>query len=82
MVKRGINIILITINCPIRLMIKTINSHKTNPNRGNKNNENKYTNSEGELEPLNRLIDKNKPPKMIEMIHETIVLSIDLARKT
>jgi hypothetical protein len=63
-------------------MSKTINSHKTNPNSGNKNNKNKYTNSEGELEPLIRLIDKNKPPKMIEMIHETIVLSIDLARKT
>jgi hypothetical protein len=81
MIKRGIKIILITITCPIRLMSKTINSHRTKPNSGNKNNENKYTNSEGGLAPLYRVIEKNKPPKIKEITHETNVISIDLARK-
>jgi hypothetical protein len=62
-------------------MINTINSLKIKANTGNKNSENRNTNGGGKLPPFNRLKIKNELPKIIEITHDTKVVTIDLARK-
>jgi hypothetical protein len=65
----------------MRLVIDTINSLKIKANTGNKNSENKNTNSGGKLPPFNRLKIKNEPPTIIEITQDTKVITMDLARK-
>jgi len=62
-------------------MINIINSLKIKANTGNTNSENKNTNNGGKLPPFHRLKIKNELPKIIEIIQDTKVITIDLARK-